>query len=249
MHYINILFHFFIDNFPSLKLISWLFPVSLVWSFSVLYLAGSLKIKFLWKTGYTRKLFHFLIFFSACLYQQLLGLPGVFILGWAVSIAVLYACYKGSNNLFYEALAREKDAPYRTKYILYSYIATFIGGVLANLLFGHYAIFGYAVTGIADAIAEPVGIKWGRHVYKAVSFDKKISVKSVEGSLAIMISSIISISMIVYSSGVFVTAFPMIILIAFVCTIVEAFSPSGTDNALLQLTASFLCSEFIYQHL
>ena len=240
MKFAHLFISFFIDNFPSLKLICWLFPISLLWSFLTLQISGWCKEKLNWKTGYTRKLYHFLIFFTAFLYQITLGLPGVFILGWSVTITVLYACFNGNENILYEALAREKDTPFRTKYILYSYLATFIGGVFSNLFFGYFAIFGYVVTGVADAIAEPVGTRFGQHFYKVFSFDNKKSYRSMEGSLSVFISSLIFTSLIIYFSGVFVIPFSLLLLFALICTLVEAISPSGFDNALLQLTASFL---------
>ncbi len=241
------LFHFFLDNLPPLKLIAWLFPVSILWSFLTLYIAGICKKKYDWKTGYTRKLFHFFIFFSAVFFQLQFKLPGVFILGWAVTLAVGYACLKGSGNIFYEALAREKDAPFRTRYILYSFIATFAGGVLSNILFGPLAIFGYAVTGFADAIAEPVGTRFGKNKYKVFSFDKKVSYRSLEGSAAVFIATFIITAFLIHHFPLYTLSYTVMTVIALVCMIVEALSPSGMDNALLQITASFLCFMLIHQ--
>lgn len=244
MHLIQTLLHFFTDNFPSLKLISCLFPVSIGWSFSALYLAGFCKRNLSWKTGYTRKLFHFLIFISAYFYQRYFGLQGVFILGWAVTIVLMYACLKNRGNLFYEALAREKDAPHQTKYIVYSYLATFSGGVLSNLLFGKFAIFGYAVTGIADAVAEPVGTRFGKHHYPVFSFDKnKLSHRSIEGSLAVFAASFFVYAVLnTLLPAEYSFSMVKLLLIAFICMLVEAVSPSGFDNLLLQLTASGLAA-------
>jgi len=40
-----------------------------------------------------------------------------------------------------------------------------------------------------------------------------------------------------------------VFIMAFICTITEALSPSGFDNMLLQITASFLFSLFVeYNH-
>lgn len=250
MEILNQIFYFFLDNFPSFKLISWLFPISILWSFIALFIAGNCKKKLNWKTGYTRKLFHFLIFISAFFYQKYLGLAGVFILGWSVTIVLIYACLKGNGNLFYEALAREKDAPFRTKYIVYSYLATFIGGVLANLFFGKFAIFGYAITGIADAIAEPIGTKFGKHQYRVFSFDKtKISFRSIEGSLAVfVVSYAIYFFAILFTQSVFPTTYFIVFVMALVCTITEAFSPSGFDNMLLQIVGAFLASLGLFSY-
>ncbi|MFN8281979.1 MAG: hypothetical protein U0U67_02130 [Chitinophagales bacterium] len=234
------IFDFFYNNFPSLHLIIWLFPIACLFSFLSLFIAGFCKQKLSWRTGFTRKTFHFLIFFGALFFQIKFGLQGVFILGWSVTLVLIYAIFKRDGNLFYEALAREKDAPFRTKYIVYSYLATFFGGVLSNLFFGKFSLFGYAITGIADAIAEPVGTFFGKHQYRVFSFDKqKISYRSVEGSVAVFIASfficLLLVQFLPYPHSLF-----SILIIAVVCTVVEAFSPSGFDNMLLQLVGSWL---------
>jgi phytol kinase len=207
-----------------------------------LFFAGFCKIKLNWKTGYTRKLFHFLIFITAFFYQTYFQLQGVFILGWSVTIVLIYACVKGNGNLFYEALAREKDEPHRTKYIVYSYLATFFGGVISNLLFGKFALFGYAVTGIADAIAEPIGTRFGKHKYRVFSFDKnKITHRSIEGSLSVFaVSFIVPFFMLHYFDSAYVINYYLLFTAAVICMLTEAVSPSGFDNLLLQVTASFL---------
>lgn len=247
MELANRIFHFFLDNFPPFKLTSWLFPISIVWSFLALFIAGFSKKNLQWKTGYTRKVFHFLIFVSAFFYQYYFQLQGVFILGWSVTITLIYACLKGDENLFYEALAREKDAPFRTKYIMYSYLATFFGGVVANLLFGKFAILGYAITGVADAIAEPIGTRFGKHQYRVFSFDKsKISYRSIEGSLAVFVASFLIYFLALYfTQTIFPNTFIIVFAMAFICTITEAFSPSGFDNMLLQIVGGFLFYLFI----
>ena len=244
MQIIKAILDFFLDNFPTFKLISWLFPISILWSFIALFIAGFCKKRLQWKTGYTRKLFHFFIFISAFFYQKYFALQGVFILGWSVSIVLIYTIIKGNGNLLYEALAREKDAPFRTKYIVYSYLATFIGGVMANLLFGKFAIFGYAITGFADAIAEPIGTKFGKHQYRVFSFDKtKISYRSIEGSFAVfVVSYAIYFFALCFSQTVLPISFVIIFVMAFVCTITEALSPSGFDNMLLQIVGAFLAT-------
>ncbi|MBP6047978.1 MAG: hypothetical protein KA526_00715 [Chitinophagales bacterium] len=238
-------FNFFIDNFPSFKQLLLLFPISILWSLFSLYLAGICKQKWKWKTGYTRKLFHFLIFISAYFYQRYAGISAVFILGWSVTIVLIYAWIQNASNLFYEAIAREKDAPYRTKYIVFSYLATFLGGVLSNVFYGSYAIVGYVVTGIADAIAEPIGTRYGKHQYAVFSFDvKKKSYRSIEGSMAVFISSFIIMIVFQGISDFNVQCALLAFGIAMLCTLTEAFSPGGFDNFILQIVAAGLAFYF-----
>jgi phytol kinase len=241
---ISRLFYFFSDNFPSVYLICWFFPLMLLYAFAALYLSGRLKIRFDLKTGYSRKIFHFIIFITAGFCQLIFGLSGVFILGWSVTLVLLFACYKGKGNLMYEAIARESDAPFRTRYIAYSYLATFTGGVLSNLFFGYFAIFGYAVTGIADALAEPVGIRFGKHAYRVFSFNHKVAHRTLEGSAAVFISTFIIGLLLMQISVTADISFLHLLLIAAGCSFVEAVSPRGFDNALLQVTASLLFFHF-----
>lgn len=235
------LFDFFWNNFPSLKLILFLFPISIAWAFVALYIAAFLKSRYSWKTGYTRKVFHFLIFISAFIYQKLFALPGVFILGWAVTLVLGFAIFKDNGQPVYEALAREKDAPHRTKYIVYSYLATFVGGVFSNLFFKSFAVFGYAITGIGDAIAEPIGTAWGKHQYNVFSFDKnKKSVRSIEGSIGVFIASFTLLLLFAQQN----LSISECLVVAIACTLTEALAPSGFDNLLLQIVASGLCFYF-----
>ncbi len=153
------LLHFFTDNFPSAKSILVMGPVYLAWCTVVLWFAGRMKQKGV-KTGYTRKIFHFLIFSSVVILQWLLGTDAVLLFGAMCTLLVFYAVYRGDGHIFYEALAREKDAPRRRWFVLLPWLTTGIGGVAGNLFFGHLAIAGYLVTGLGDAIGEPAGTRF-----------------------------------------------------------------------------------------
>ena len=243
MQFFDSFFSFFIDNFPPLSLFFWLFPLSIIWSFVALFFAGVCKKNLGCATGYSRKFFHFLIFISALFYQQYFSIAGVFILGWSVSIVLLYSIFKGEGNLLYEAIAREKDVPHRTKYIVYSYLATLFGGILSNFFLQPFAIFGYVVTGFADAIAEPIGTRFGNHQYRVFSFDKnKKSYRSIEGSVAVFIATFISIYAITFFTTTVHLNIFYLAIVAFICSLAEAVSPSGFDNFILQIVATFLSS-------
>lgn len=242
------LFSFFIDNFPPLKAILLGGPPGLVWAYACLYFAGWLKQHKGLNTGYTRKIFHFLIFMSAAGIDLTWGLSGVFLLGAATSLVILYALIRGNGHLLYEAMAREKDAPYRTYYIIAPYFATLVGGLSANLLFGHAAFFGYLVTGIGDAIGEPVGVRFGRHIYRAPSLSKVKSFRSLEGSAAVFLSSVAMLVLGVLINPQFGLTSALvwkIPLLALICAIIEAVSPHGWDNATMQILPAFLVSVFL----
>lgn len=74
-------------------------------------LCGALKRYAGWKTGYTRKTLHFLIFFTAVGLHLHGGMPAVNILGLGMGIFVFLAVWAGEGNFYFEAMAREKDSP------------------------------------------------------------------------------------------------------------------------------------------
>ena len=210
-------------------------------AFAYLMLAGWLKQRRGWPTGYTRKVFHFLVFTTVALLQATAGLPAVCVFGTAVSLVVFHAVWRGDGFAGYEAMAREKDAPRRTYFILAPYGATLLGGVTANLLFGPAALGGYLVAGIGDAIAEPVGTRWGRHRYRVPSRRGVTSWRSWEGSAAVFCASLLALVIALLLQGV-----PVLLHLAVLagwaalCALAEAVSPHGWDNATLQLLPSAL---------
>lgn len=221
--------------------------VLLVWGtagfllgYTGLNFAGFLKARAGLRTGYTRKIFHVLIFLSAVVAHAAGGFPAVCTFGFTVSVVIAYALARGPGNHMYEAMAREQDSPHRTYYIIVPYFATLIGGVTSNLLFGPFAMIGYLVGGLGDAAGEPAGTRWGRNRY---STGRGLSTKSFEGSLAVLTASLIAllIGVAINSQLHFdlraVVALP---LIAVVCTFVEAFAPRGWDNVPMQLVPTLL---------
>ena len=212
----------------------------LLWAYAALNFAGYLKTRAGLRTGYTRKIFHVLIFLSAAVVNAAGGFPAVCAFGITVSAVIAYALARGPGNHLYEAMAREQDSPHRTYYIIVPYFATLIGGVTSNLLFGPFAVIGYLVGGLGDAAGEPAGTRWGRNRY---SIGPALSTKSLEGSLAVLTASLIALFIGVAISSQLhfdLRAALVLPLIAIVCTFVEAFSPRGWDNVPMQIVPTLL---------
>lgn len=231
---------FLIESVPSWQAIVVGGPLSLAWSLACLCFAGHLKQRGT-RTGFTRKIFHFLIFGTAALLQWLFGTSAVCLFGAMCSLVVFFAVWCGPSNLLYEAIAREKDEPRRTLFIVTPYFATLIGGLLSNILFDASAIAGYLVTGLGDAIGEPVGTLMGRHSYQAPSLSSVPATRSIEGSLAVFIVSGLSVALATaVSSHLSLPSFGIakIVIIAATCALAEALSPHGWDNAVMQLLPS-----------
>lgn len=218
-------------------------PAAFAVAAAYLSFAGWLKKTRGWRTGFTRKTFHFLVFFTAGVLQVAGGLPLVCLFGAMASLVVFFAVWRGEGHSWYEAMAREKDAPHRTYFILAPYFATLIGGVTANVLFGPAAIFGYLVAGFGDAIGEPVGTRWGRHSYRIPSMGGVVSQRSLEGSGAVFVASVAALALAMLlrnssPSGLWLQIFGIAIL----STAVEAVSPHGWDNTTMQLAPAALAN-------
>jgi phytol kinase len=234
---------FFVTNFPSTKALVLGGPAGLLWAVGCLMLAGRLKIRRRWRTGYTRKLFHFLIFSSVVVAHAIWKTPGVCLFGAMTTVVIAYALLRGPGHFMYEAMARENDEPRRTHYVVVAYFATLIGGLLSSIFFPHAAVLGYLVCGFGDAIAEPVGTRFGKHQYRAPAIRGVRAVRSLEGSASVfLVSTLTLILFMAFSAHFALTAHSALIaiLIAAVSTAVEAVSPHGWDNTTLQVVPAWL---------
>jgi phytol kinase len=233
---------FIIQNTPSWR--AWLLggPPGLAWSFAALWFSGWIQRRGA-STGYTRKVFHFLIFTTVAALEWRLGTPAVCLFGAACSAAVFTAVWRGPGCLLYEAIARPKDAPHRTLFVLLPYFATLVGGVASNLFFGPAAVAGYLVTGLGDAIGEPAGTMFGRHTYRVRSLSSVPAVRSLEGSAAVFVMSAVAVLLAaLMSPHISLAAFwpAKVLAIAAVSAVVEAASPHGWDNLTMQIIPSAL---------
>ena len=106
-------------------------------------------------------------------------------------------------------------------------------------------MIGYLVTGFGDAIAEPVGTRFGRHPYSAPSLSRVKAIRTWEGSAAVFLAS----TAIIFAGMPLLPAMDlrtyhllMVPIIALSAGILEALSPHGWDNLTLQVVPSLLAS-------
>lgn len=188
---------------------------------------------------YTRKIFHFLTFTTAGAVHLAWGRPGVVLFGAVVAAWVLVAVARGDGDPFYEALARPRDAPRRTLFILVPLATTALGGVVANLLFPKVAHVGYLVSGWGDASAEPVGELWGRHRYSVPSLAGVSATRSLEGSASVLAVGSVAATLALAAGG---APAPRAVAAGLACGVaatgVEAVSNHGVDNFTVQVAAA-----------
>lgn len=223
---------------PDIPTVAVVMPIAALLTIAAAVLVAWLRARAV-RAPYTRKLFHFIIISLAMVVQVQWGLRGTVVYGAVVSVAVLYAVWRGDGFAFYEALARPGDAPHRSLFILVPLVTTAAGGILANALFPAWAHVGYFVVAWGDAIGEPVGTRLGRHRYRVPSLAGVPTTRSLEGSAAVLAaSSIAAFAAIALVRVAPSAALPAALAIGCASAVVEAFSNHGVDNLTVQLVAS-----------
>ncbi|HSH76246.1 MAG TPA: hypothetical protein VLA09_11225 [Longimicrobiales bacterium] len=198
------------------------------------------------RVAYTRKLFHFGVFSGAAVAHTLWGLPGTNAYGGAVALIVLGTVARADRSDFYEAIARDSDRPHRSLFIVVPLVTTAVGGLSSALLTGPFAAVGYLVAGWGDAVAEPVGSRWGKHSYRVPSLRGVPAERTIEGSLAVFFVGGAAAAVGLWSLGVTGSA---LLIAAATCavvgTLVEAVSHHGTDNLTIQLAVSLTAAGLV----
>lgn len=233
------LLEFLYTAFPDLKSILIWSPIFFLYTAIGAAFSGWLRMRKDVRTAYTRKIFHFYIFSMAGIIHLTLGFPFVVLFGIVVCLWVLFAVFRGDNFPFYEAMARPQDAPHRSFFILVPMITTGLGGALANLFFPAFAYIGYFVCGWGDAVAEPVGAKWGKHRYRVPSLLGVSATRSLEGSASVFLAGTLVAFLGLSWGGLSIV---QALYGAFICgavgTAVEAISSHGLDNLTIQVAVA-----------
>ena len=97
--------------------------------------------------------------------------------------------------------------------------------------------------GMGDAVGEPFGTRFGKHTYKVPSLLGAQSKRSYEGSAAILVTCLLAVSVGIFLSPQLQAAkqnFILVPVLALICTVLEAVSPRGWDNATMQIIPSYL---------
>lgn len=195
------------------------------------------------RVAYTRKLFHFVVFTAAAAVHFVWGLPGAVSFGTAVAGVVLAAVWAGEGNVLYDALAREKDAPRQTLFIVVPLVTTAVGGFAAAWVTGPFAAVGYLAAGWGDAIGEPAGARFGRHPYRVPSLAGVPATRTLEGSAAVWLCATLGSAVALASiGGIPWWGAP---ICGTVAAAVEAGSNHGLDNLTVQLFPS-LAAFFLF---
>jgi dolichol kinase len=141
-------------------------------------------------------------------------------------------------NVCFSSFDRPEDRPHTLFWLTTQITAGFL--IIVPMLFllekvgmGNLILIPILINGIGDGLAEPVGIRFGKHKYETYAlFSKKKYVRSFEGSACVLITSIIVI-LLYQSSFTPIQFIVAICLIPLLMTIVEAFAPHTWDTPFL----------------
>lgn len=145
----------------------------------------------------------------------------------------------------FSSFDRPEDRPYTLLWFTAQGIIGYVVLVPIIALFKHYHMsdllsITILITVFGDGLAEPIGIRFGKHKYSTYSiFPLRKYFRSLEGSLTVFITAIIVIFIFKHS---FNTTQFLIALAAIpiAMTVTEAVSPHTLDNPLLVIMGSGL---------
>ena len=216
-----------------------------------------------WHIGYSRKLLHFCLFASPGVVNSTLGAMDTKILGlsWLSLACQAYfvLMLKPVRRrlpvpllLMFRALDRPQDRPYTIPWLYLQSVVGFIAMILlqtyleSRQISEAFFVIPLVVNGLGDGLAEPVGIKWGKHKYqtRAIWYHGKVCsgefVRSLEGSACVFLSAMLSV-FAVYSEWGNTTRFVIALaIVPITMTAAEAFSPHTCDTPFIFLVATAL---------
>lgn len=217
--------------------------------FTIQYCSGLLVRYKGVKVNYTRKINHFSLFFIPVFLRSVFPHGESFerfIIGCVLGTLILFIYIKPIREkipliaTMFLSFDRPEDRPNTLWWLFTQILAGYIVLVPMVILFVQNGLSGIIwipllILAFGDGLAEPVGIRFGKHKYETYAFfSKKKYVRSLEGSACVFLASIIVI--IVFHSSFNQLQFIIaLIFIPILMTFVEAFSPHTWDTPTLYL--------------
>ncbi|MGE0809704.1 MAG: hypothetical protein AB7N69_03690 [Immundisolibacter sp.] len=201
------------------------------------------------RVNYTRKIFHFILFFcplfladhlpfQASVTTTLLsGLMFLLCIGTFVRPLRAKSAFLSTA---YAAIDRPEDRPFTLLWVSTQVVATYLVIVLMVLWLAQYGkqpliYIAVLVAGIGDGLAEPVGVRFGKRKYRVKAlFTDRSYTRSLEGSACVFLSAILAILILrpQFSETQLLLAFA---IVPIAMTLAEAFSPHTWDGPFLYL--------------
>ncbi len=239
-----------------MKLILLLASFKLLLMFLVAYASGLLvQIKNV-RVNFTRKINHFALFFVPAfvdyLFQNNAPNTSVSVINEAIFSVASFMVFIKPIRARVPAIAtafssfdRPEDRPYTLLWYMSQLVVGYIVLYPAIILYDHYHLMALLniqiLIGVfGDGLAEPIGIKFGIHKYTTQAiFSKRKYVRSIEGSLAVFITSIIVLLFFRYAFDP-IQFYVALATVPLAMTLAEALSPHTWDDPLMIGVGSLL---------
>lgn len=219
--------------------------------YGVAYLAGLLVRNYNMKVNYTRKMNHFALFFFPEILNKLLPYTQTkiaILAGSLLSTATLLLYIKPIRSrtplvhTMFSSLDRPEDRPYTLFWLLTQFLAAYaviipLSVYLESRHLADLILIPIFINGIGDGLAEPIGVRFGKHPYQTRGlFTKKRFTRTLEGSACVFVSGLLTILLLsnLFTSTQFLVALATIPLLM---TLAEAWSPHTWDSPFMFLVA------------
>ena len=219
---------------------------------AIMLFSGSLARYFFIRVNYTRKINHFALFFLPVFIDKQFSTETftdiVYLaISAAVTVVSLLTFYEPIRKLIppyqlmFEGFDRPEDRPHTLAWIWTQIVAGFAVMLPMVWLFGQWGLESLVlipilINVVGDGLAEPVGIRFGKHEYKTRAlFTEKEYVRTLEGSACVLITGLIVVAM--HYEYFTMTQFVLsMLLVPLLMTLTEAYSPHTWDTPFLMFT-------------
>lgn len=234
--------------------------VKLFLLYLIQYGCGMLVVHKSVKVNYTRKIGHFSLFLipvfldRIIVYEQNLG---VFLIGFIITlITLLIYIYPVRRqvpfiNMMFTGFDRPEDRPMTLLWLSTQIIAGYLVIIPFIVLYTihglmHLIMLPLLIACIGDGLAEPVGVRFGRHKYRvrALFTDKKYY-RTLEGSACVFITSLMVIAAY-HQAFTPPQLLAAMLVMPIAMTLTEAFSPHTWDSPTLFLVGYLLLFAIVH---
>jgi len=229
----------------------------------VAYLGGLGVLLFGIKVNYTRKIQHFCAYLIPLLIGEFIKESSdgelAFILQiwwdyWWVLLSFFVMIYPIRTrvrfvDIMFFSLDRPEDRPNTMVWIITQVVLGYIIITLFKWYFLHTGqdllmsliFIPVMITGVGDGMAEPIGVRFGKHKYRARAMcsTRKFS-RSYEGSMCVLVTGWITVAAMYTTFPTWPQFLITFATVPIAMTIAEAFSPHTWDTPFLTLTGALL---------
>ena len=218
------------------------------------YVGGTLVVKKGLKVNYSRKIIHFSGFLAPVLVTAIMPVQTMYSISkvlWGTAVSLLsMAVYtkpvrerSAIAMRMFHAMDRPEDRPHTLLWLYTQMVAGALVLIPVVIYFQNRGLMMLAtipilINGLGDGLAEPVGVRWGKHKYNVRAlFTKQTYTRSIEGSACVFITSILAL-VLFRDSFTGTQLLILLLVVPLASTLAEAFSPHTWDTPFILLTGS-----------